>query len=361
MLVLKISYNGEIHRIQFDQSPDHACIQQAVQDLWPSSIIHWIKYFDEEGDRCTLVEATFTDFRQTAQEISGGRQLLKVEIDCSLPLQDSDYVEAMPVAVGVYSLDQRKMAEEKAKKEEMRLQQEGEEREEEERRRRKEEDAMREIDEEAKRVLEQNARLKEEQARKLEEERLFNEWEIVENDRNADAIAMQMRSQCRCDRNADAIARSQCRCEHPKKTCAGNTGIAQQSSAKEAAVVVETEEDPTMAEIRAEMSRIKAACEAELERHLDEWLQSNHARPTYEDWIADVHPENVKQRATSGPIIDPRMYLEHSFHRILWNTCTTRFDQLTGAQKHWCRVDPREPMSAAILCESSNPVAQQPN
>jgi len=115
MLVLKISYNGEIHRIQFDHSPDHACIQQAVQDLWPSSTIHWIKYFDEEGDLCTLVEATFTDFRQTAQEISGGRQLLRVEIDCSPPVQDSDYVEAMPAAEDLNSLDERrKMAAEYA-------------------------------------------------------------------------------------------------------------------------------------------------------------------------------------------------------------------------------------------------------
>merc|ERR1719253_1991848 len=35
---------------------------------------------DEEGDLCTLVDATFSDFVQTALEASCGRQILKLQV-----------------------------------------------------------------------------------------------------------------------------------------------------------------------------------------------------------------------------------------------------------------------------------------
>lgn len=72
-------------------------------------------------------------------------------------------------------------------------------------------------------------------------------------------------------------------------------------------------------EILLEIERVKAACEAELERHLGEWLLAvDRHQPTYEDWIADVHPENVRETA-GARVIDARLYLGDSFHRLLWN------------------------------------------
>jgi len=82
MIVLKISCNGEIHRIQLDGTADYQFVCQSVQDLFPSSAIQGIKYVDEEGDLCTLVDATFTDFLQTAQEGGYERKMLKVQVTC---------------------------------------------------------------------------------------------------------------------------------------------------------------------------------------------------------------------------------------------------------------------------------------
>jgi mRNA deadenylase 3'-5' endonuclease subunit Ccr4 len=77
--------------------------------------------------------------------------------------------------------------------------------------------------------------------------------------------------------------------------------------------------DEIPCEIAVEIERIKAACEAELQRHLSEWLsQVGRAQPTYQDWIADVHPENVRE-IEGVKVIDARLYLADSFHRLLWN------------------------------------------
>jgi hypothetical protein len=86
-------------------------------------------------------------------------------------------------------------------------------------------------------------------------------------------------------------------------------------------------------EILLEIERVKAACEAELERHLGEWLLAvDRHQPTYEDWIADVHPENVRETA-GARVIDARLYLGDSFHRLLWNRQIVSTGGLDAAER----------------------------
>lgn len=49
-------------------------------------------------------------------------------------------------------------------------------------------------------------------------------------------------------------------------------------------------------------------------RHLTEYLIT-HPDATYEQWIGNLHPENVE----SANVIDHRFYVEDSDHRKLWN------------------------------------------
>mmetsp|Transcript_14280 Transcript_14280/g.39418 ORF Transcript_14280/g.39418 Transcript_14280/m.39418 type:complete len:366 (+) Transcript_14280:46-1143(+) len=72
-------------------------------------------------------------------------------------------------------------------------------------------------------------------------------------------------------------------------------------------------------EVLLEVERIKAACVAELRRHLTEWLLVNVEQPRYEDWIRAVHPENVAEEPCGRLVIDARLYLKDSLHRKLWN------------------------------------------
>jgi len=61
------------------------------------------------------------------------------------------------------------------------------------------------------------------------------------------------------------------------------------------------------------------ACLAEVEAHLDTFLQGN-PQATYEEWIAEIHPENMRTNTNDGEIpIDHRFYMEASDHRLLWN------------------------------------------
>lgn len=74
------------------------------------------------------------------------------------------------------------------------------------------------------------------------------------------------------------------------------------------------------AERKAMVREATEACRAEIENHLDKFLADN-PDATYEDWIQDLHPDNV----TEGKIfqdmkqVDLRFYVEDSDHRLLWN------------------------------------------
>jgi len=61
----------------------------------------------------------------------------------------------------------------------------------------------------------------------------------------------------------------------------------------------------------------RAACIAHLKEHLSAFMQQA-PRSNYEDWIADLHPENT-QHPDSATGIDPRFYIEQSEHLQLWN------------------------------------------
>jgi len=65
------------------------------------------------------------------------------------------------------------------------------------------------------------------------------------------------------------------------------------------------------------------ACLETLKEHIQDFLQE-HPQASYEQWIQDVHPENVSSSQASSQAsfqyeIDHRFYVETSDHRILWN------------------------------------------
>jgi hypothetical protein len=87
-----------------------------------------------------------------------------------------------------------------------------------------------------------------------------------------------------------------------------------------------------------------AACQREIEQHLDEFLlqklhttsshhqasdHTNHSHPPppssslprYEEWIQDLHPENVATGHIFDDLheVDIRFYVQDSDHRLLWN------------------------------------------
>jgi hypothetical protein len=59
-------------------------------------------------------------------------------------------------------------------------------------------------------------------------------------------------------------------------------------------------------------------------RHLEDFL-TGHPAATYEEWIADLHPENVNNSGGDGAV-DHRFYVETSDHRLLWNELRTLGD-----------------------------------
>ena len=63
-------------------------------------------------------------------------------------------------------------------------------------------------------------------------------------------------------------------------------------------------------------------CMGQMQTHLGEYLVGNPTS-TYEDWIASLHPDNVKETKEEDEDgvhkIDHRFYVEGSDHRELWN------------------------------------------
>ena len=72
-------------------------------------------------------------------------------------------------------------------------------------------------------------------------------------------------------------------------------------------------------------------CMQEMKNHLHDFLES-HKYATYEDWIRDLHPDNVHtgQLLEDFSHIDPRFYVTDSDHRIMWNEMVP--DRQVGAQ-----------------------------
>lgn len=84
--VLKVTCKDEIHRLMLEGEPSFEGVNALLQSLWKGTDIPIAKYTDEDGDSCTLVEATFTDFMTTAKPSfeealqSGARPVLKVSL-----------------------------------------------------------------------------------------------------------------------------------------------------------------------------------------------------------------------------------------------------------------------------------------
>jgi hypothetical protein len=59
------------------------------------------------------------------------------------------------------------------------------------------------------------------------------------------------------------------------------------------------------------------ACFDAIRSHLHEFLEQR-PRATYEEWIIDLHPENVFEQ-DGKLVLDHRFYVDDSDHRHLWN------------------------------------------
>lgn len=77
------------------------------------------------------------------------------------------------------------------------------------------------------------------------------------------------------------------------------------------------------------------ACQEIVTKHLAKWLESDPPLIRYEAWIAAVHPDNAK-----GGVIDSRMYLPKSYHRNTWNKNVAGVDGLTDEEREKRFVPP---------------------
>lgn len=75
------------------------------------------------------------------------------------------------------------------------------------------------------------------------------------------------------------------------------------------------EEHQAEAERRHLVVQVREACMDAIRTHLVSFLQEN-PEGSYEDWVAELHPDNVSEHDAS---VDHRFYVEDSDHRILWN------------------------------------------
>jgi hypothetical protein len=62
------------------------------------------------------------------------------------------------------------------------------------------------------------------------------------------------------------------------------------------------------------VASVKAECLDDIKSHLDSFV-ADHAGSTYDEWIGDLHPDNVAADGT----VDSRFFATHSDHRLLWN------------------------------------------
>lgn len=88
---LKVTCKSEIRRVVLDKENINDCnyanICYLIQQLFPEESGYTAKYADDEGDLCTLCEASFSDFLETSTAKAGCQQakLLKLQL-CSSAL-----------------------------------------------------------------------------------------------------------------------------------------------------------------------------------------------------------------------------------------------------------------------------------
>jgi len=84
-VILKVERRGDLRRaLLAGPSLDFATVDRAVHDLWPGFQASQAKYRDEEGDACSLTEATFADFVLSAKK-TASNSVLRLELPAEVP------------------------------------------------------------------------------------------------------------------------------------------------------------------------------------------------------------------------------------------------------------------------------------
>jgi len=78
-LILKTSHCGEVRRVRFEGKPRYSDLRAAVQAAWSELGHVRAGYRDDDGDLCTLCEATMADFLAHGCDISGN-SVMKLEV-----------------------------------------------------------------------------------------------------------------------------------------------------------------------------------------------------------------------------------------------------------------------------------------
>jgi len=288
--VLKVTFNGEISRIPLAAKPDLKTVLEKIIAVWGGNNLPLMKYLDEEGDMCTLVEATFADFLLTARppfdSKEAGRPVLKVTLleaegdvfqetssKESLPSEESK----MDSPTHNHQLQQHEPA--------------GEETE----------------------VLELSADILAERT---------DEQEVNETSMDA--------------QTPSAVSES---------AVVKRRKVSDMEEEDGSEVAMGESKDLDEEEALAIVEKAKKACEDELANHLRDWLASSPADIRYEAWIDAVHPENASQ--SGSKTVDSRMYLEASLHRQLWNETAVASADLDPQEREHRFVTSTESLQAA--------------
>ena len=75
---LKVKCGEDIRRYPFSERPTYREVHTAISGAWPGKGAHLAKYLDQEGDRCTLSEDTFTDFLETSAATGGNLYVVRL-------------------------------------------------------------------------------------------------------------------------------------------------------------------------------------------------------------------------------------------------------------------------------------------
>jgi len=317
--VLKVTFNGEISRIPLAAKPDLKTVLEKIIAVWGGNNLPLMKYLDEEGDMCTLVEATFADFLLTARppfdSKEAGRPVLKVTLleaegdvfqetssKESLPSEESK----MDSPTHNHQLQQHEPA--------------GEETE----------------------VLELSADIL---AERTDEQEPDHELDTtaetdVTDDSEYELVSFDEVNETSMDaQTPSAVSESAV----VKRRKVSDMEAKQEEDGSE--VAMGESKDLDEEEALAIVEKAKKACEDELANHLRDWLASSPADIRYEAWIDAVHPENASQ--SGSKTVDSRMYLEASLHRQLWNETAVASADLDPQEREHRFVTSTESLQAA--------------
>jgi len=97
----------------------------------------------------------------------------------------------------------------------------------------------------------------------------------------------------------------------------------------------------------------QAACRDLMAKHLKDWLASDPDPLSFEAWLCALHPDSC-----SPERLDPRMFLENSQHRLLWNRALASLSGLTQVDRDAMYVHPMDSPTAGDLLPSAPPLSE---